>query len=223
MQLEISDESVRIAVRSALAEARLDRYVPASSGDRELAFRLYLWNCRLCEAFYLPLHVAEIVLRNGIRRLLFGRGGARWFEDPMFTRLLDEKNRAKLQEALKRERKAHGDRMTDAHVVSALTFGFWQHLTEKRFERFLWAKGAGSGFPHAPSEARSELHKKIDALRLIRNRIAHHEAIFDKGPMRSHQDALDVIGWACGTTADWVAAASRVPAVISERPKQARQ
>ncbi len=223
MQLEISDESVRTAVRSALAEARLDRYRAASYGDRELAFDLYLWNCRLCEAFYAPLHFAEITLRNGIRKHLAGRAGERWFEDRTFRGLLDERNKKKLEDALEREMKAHGDGMTEAHVVSALTLGYWDHLTTKRFERFLWAKGLKAGFPHAPADGLAVLRGKIDALRVFRNRIAHHEAIFDKGPTSRHQDALDVIGYACGTTAAWVAAASRVPAVISERPKPSRK
>lgn len=202
-----------------LQSERIDRYMPAAGGDRQRAFGLYLWNCALCEAFLLPLHFAEISCRNAIHRALVSRCGPQWFESRTLANLLDDRRRAELVDAAGKELRQHGAAMTGHHVVSGLTFGFWEHLTTKRFERFLWAKGLSPAFPDAPAAKRREdLHGLLESVRRWRNRIAHHQAIFDKGPMRKHQDAIEIIGWSCAESGSWVASVSRVPLTISLRP-----
>ena len=110
--------------------------------------------------------------------------------------------------------------MTAHHVVSALTFGFWEHLVTKRFERYLWSRGLRATFQGAPKEKTFEdLHALIESVRRWRNRIAHHRAIFDKGPMRKYQDTLELISWACPTTTAYVAASSKLPAALGLRPR----
>jgi hypothetical protein len=63
------------------------------------------------------------------------------------------------------------------------------------------------------------LHGLIESVRRWRNRIAHHQAIFDKGPVRKHNDALELIRWVCGDTGGWVAGSSEVPKAIAMRPR----
>jgi hypothetical protein len=133
---------------------------------------------------------------------------------------LEDRFRAELAEAVGKERDQHGASLTPHHVVSALTFGFWEHLATKRFERYLWAKGIQYAFPNAPKgKTFEDLHALIESVRRWRNRIAHHRAIFDKGPSRKHQDALELIKWVCGDTATWVASVSKVPTALALRPK----
>ena len=164
--------------------------------------------------------MAEIVCRNAIHRALLNRGDPYWFDNQTFCGLLEDRFRSELSDAISKERKQHGQQMNSNHVVSALTFGFWEHLTTKRFERFIWAKGIHACFPNAPDKSTYEdLHGLIESVRRWRNRIAHHRAIFDKGPMRKHQDAVDLINWVCGNTGDWVAAESKVPIAIGLRPQ----
>ncbi|MBX9759502.1 MAG: hypothetical protein K2Y29_12080 [Beijerinckiaceae bacterium] len=116
-------------------------------------------------------------------------------------------------------KKSDGGSFSSHHVVSPLTFGFWQHLLTRRFERLLWPQGIHVGFPNAPSRARREdVYLLVESVRRWRNRIAHQQAIFDKSPMKKHQDALDLIGWCCGPTGAWVSSVSRVPRTIELRP-----
>lgn len=56
------------AIEATISPARLKRYIPTAKGDRQLALRLYLWNVRICEAFYFPLQTAEIAARNAIKK-----------------------------------------------------------------------------------------------------------------------------------------------------------
>lgn len=207
-------------IEAALQGERVARYMPAAGRDKNVAFQYYLWNCALCEAFFIPLHFAEIVCRNALNNALTARAGDKWYEDRTFRKILDERFRDELIDAVGKERAQHGAALTSHHVVSALTFGFWEHLATKRFERYLWARGIHPIFPGAPKgKVYGDVHDLIESVRRWRNRIFHHRAIFDKGPMRKHQDALELVKWACADTSAWVAAASRVPVAIALRPK----
>jgi hypothetical protein len=204
----------------ALHSQRLGRYFPAANKNDQKAFSFYLWNCALCEAFHLPLHIAEIACRNAIHQALLARGNPAWFEEKTFCGILDDRFKRELADTVDLERKQHGRNLSSHHVVSGLTFGFWEHLATKRFDRYLWAKGIHGSFPNAPNGMTfEELHGLIESVRRWRNRIAHHRAIFDKGPTRKHQDAIDLITWACGSTGAWVNSVSKVPVAIQLRPK----
>jgi hypothetical protein len=221
MQLINAPDDVTFpTIEAAIQPERIQRYLPAAGGDTKLAFQYYLWNCAICESFHVSLHFAEVVCRNALLKGLLQRCQGNWIGDPVFRGLLDPYFADELAAACRAERKQHGGAMTPHHVVSALTFGFWEHLATKRFDRFLWAKGVKNIFPCAPNEmTRANVHGLIESVRKWRNRIAHHRAIFDKGPMRKHQDALDLINIACADTGAWVAASSKVPVAISLRPK----
>ena len=205
---------------AAIQHERLMRYAQPASGSMDRAFAFYTWNGTLCESFHVTLHYAEIVTRNALNRALTSRFDAEWFDNATLHAVSEGRFAADLQEAVSKERAQHGDKMTAHHVTSALTFGFWEHLVTKRFERLLWARGVQHVLPSAPKEVSRQLvHDRIESVRRWRNRIAHHRAIFDKGPTRKHQETLELIGWACTDTRDWVAAASRVPVAIALRPK----
>ncbi|HWA92927.1 MAG TPA: hypothetical protein VG889_23040 [Rhizomicrobium sp.] len=192
----------------------------SGTADTVTLFRFYMWNCGLCEAFYLPLQIAEIAVRNAIHKALLFRLGERWFENPTFLTLLAPTFRKELESCIVDEADQHGNAMTAHHICSSLNFGFWEHLTTKRFERMLWNRGIRHNFPNAPatSKAREELRTLIESVRRWRNRIAHHKAIFDKLPSKKHQDTLYLIRWVCNDTADWISRESVVQAVINARP-----
>jgi hypothetical protein len=206
-------------VANAIQPERLDRYLPAAGKDKEKAFAYYLWNCALCESFHFSLHFAEIVCRNTLNRALVQRCGKKWYKDALFIKILDQRYAAELDQVEEQETQQHGTKVTCHHICSALTFGFWEHVATKRFERFLWAKGVKAVFPNAPKDmTRHDVQVLIESVRKWRNRIAHHRAIFDKKPMRKHSDTLSLISLTCGQTSAWVASVSRVPVAINLRP-----
>ena len=220
MQLPVEPEGTQFtAIIRALHDDRIDRFLPAAAGSRDEAFRLYLWNCALCEAFYLPLHFAEISVRNAIHAHLIARLGARWFENRAIINTLDTRYRDDLDDLLLAEIRRHGDNLTCHHLVSELSFGFWQHLLTKRFGRIIWAPGIRTAFPNLPNSMdRQEVHDRLEIVRKWRNRIAHHKPIFDRGPSAKYQEVLQLTRWVCHDVADWVKGASRVNAAIDLRP-----
>jgi hypothetical protein len=207
------------AIVAALHDDRIERYVPAAGGSMEDAFRLYLWNCSICEAFYSPLHFAEVALRNAVHTRLIDRLGMAWFNERTFKTILDAKNRSDLEDALAKERACHGVLTTGHHLVSALSLGFWLHLMTKRFDRLLWANGLRLAFPNLPNAmSREDVYQRINVIRHWRNRIAHHRAIFDQGPTRKHQETIQLIRWVSHDLADWITSGSQVGQAIALRP-----
>lgn len=204
---------------AAVHDDRIERYLPAAKGSREDAFKLYVWNGCLCEAFYLPLHYAEISVRNAIHNRLLARCTNRWFENPAIVNTLGERQAADLADLVSAEIRRHGGKMTAHHLVSELSFGFWQHLLTKRFARILWPRGMGDAFPNLEAGLdRQEVHDRVETIRKWRNRIAHHKPVFDQGPMRKLQESIQLIKWVCEDTAEWVTANSKVSAAIDLRP-----
>src|SRR5690606_9880342 len=112
------------AVEAAINERRLGRYMAAAGKDKKLAFRYYLWNCQLCEAFLLPLHFAEIVCRNAIHSALVYRYGDDWYTNTKFRNwMASPRFRKELDSAVSDETAQHGSALSAHHIVSALHFG----------------------------------------------------------------------------------------------------
>lgn len=220
MQLPIEPNAQQLAaILSAVHDDRIDRFLPAAAGSREDAFRLYCWNGLLCEAFYLPLHFAEIAVRNAINGHLINRFGDRWYENRAIIGNLDPKRQADLSELIEAETRRHRQKMTCHHLVSEMSFGFWQHLLTKRFNRVIWARGVAVAFPNLPkSMDRQSIHDRIETIRKWRNRIAHHKPIFDRGPSAKYQEILQLTRWICHDLADWLTTASTVQTAIQLRP-----
>src|SRR5271170_6897929 len=126
--------------------------MPAAGQDTTAAFKYYLWNTSICESFHVSLHFAEIVCRNALHKGLTARLNENWYNDGTFRSILDKRFLVKLNDAYTQEAYQHRQYPTSHHIVSALSFGFWEHLAIKRFERFIWAKGLRHIFTNAPAD-----------------------------------------------------------------------
>jgi len=113
------------ALETALSAERLTAYLRVTSGDRERALRLYLWNTEISAAFYGPLQGVEVALRNALHRELSRVFGTSWYDAPampLAARAQDLIREAKA--AIAHSRKP----VIPPRVVAALSFGFWVSL-----------------------------------------------------------------------------------------------
>lgn len=207
------------SVEACLSAARLARYLPEAKGDRHLALRLYVWNTRLCEAFYLPIQFAEVAARNAIHKPVNARFGAGWYRDTGFRAVLPDRLRQELDKVVADEQRLRRARFTGDHVIAGLSFGFWLNLVTSSYEKHLWTNGMKSSFPNLErGDDREVVYRCLDQLRHFRNKIAHHYAIFDKGPREQLQNAFRVIGWV-STDTHWLAdELTNVVRVLSRKP-----
>jgi hypothetical protein len=65
----------------------------------------------------------------------------------------------------------------------------------------------------------NDIHNAADRLRRFRNRVAHHNAIFDKGPTAEYRNIQNIIGWICPETLWLMRQLSNPASVINRRPK----
>ena len=206
------------ALETALSAERLTAYLRVTSGDRERALRLYLWNTEISAAFYGPLQGLEVALRNALHRELSRVFGTSWYDVPL-------KPLAPRAQDLIREAKAaiaHSRKpVIPPRVVAALSFGFWVSLLgpgpSGLYEMRLWRPILHHAFPHAKLP-RKDVHHPLDQLRLLRNRIAHHEPIFTRPLAEDYQSVLQILSWICPATAAWVTHYCTIPTVLAARP-----
>ena len=185
--------------------------------------RLYTWNTAISAAFYGPLQGLEVALRNAMHRELTTKYGKDWYDNPACG--LDGGSLHRLNKAKKNLQRG-GYTIDPPHVVAELPFGFWVSLLgrggqaappdtgRKNYEMTLWRPALYKAFPHSRLN-RPKTHQPLDYLRTFRNRIAHHEPIFNRHLTQDYRSILEVADWICPKTTDWIEHHSRVSDLLA--------
>jgi len=217
-------EDQLVSIEGALASERLARYVRAANGDRKQALRLYLYNARLAKACLFPLGMAEVVLRNAISRCLAASFGPEWFRfDPSATGIAPSSlsNLKSVVERLEADKRlgSRDDRRSEA--VTSLPFEFWCGVLRSSTER-LWQTCLRHGFANLKSDqGRQAVSSLASKLSRFRNRVVHHEPIFEGWDLQAIQgDAIELIRMVCEDTAFWVKHHSTVMHAIRSKPER---
>ena len=216
-------------IEAALSPERLQPYLDVAGGDRERALRLYLWNTAVSAAFYGPLQGLEVVLRNAIHRQLSKRYGSVWYGNLDVG--LDRGAQGRIRQAIS-ELDREGSTNDTPRLVATLSFGFWVSLLgsggrlesgrKANYEMTLWRPALRQVFAHRTTLIRRQAHSPLNELRLLRNRIAHHEPIFAWNLTADHARILEVMGWISPGIQTWTAHHSQLP-VLLELPRDASE
>jgi hypothetical protein len=194
---------------------RMSTYEQACHGDRDQAARLYTWNIEMTTAFWGGFHVLEVALRNTLHHQLTALAGREdWWNSPQVA--LHPYDTQKLTATVTNARRDHGPAMLPGHVVAELTLGFWTALLANRYHQRLWVPALSAGVPHLAG-TRRDLHRKLEFLRKLRNRGAHHEAIFARHLAADHASLLGIVGAISPDAAAWVEQNTRVPHTLARR------
>lgn len=201
-----------------LGRERLSPYL-AQCGSFDAGVALYRWNAAVGAAFWPSLGHVEVAMRNAMsdglaaRHERLGRAGS-WFDDPASE--LDSRMRGHIAAARGRVAK-HGKRLTDDQTISELGFGFWRFLITRR-RTILWPDLVGA-FPGAPDRRRETVEEPVARLHELRNRIAHHQRIWNRDLAARYADVLLVAGYLDADLPAWIARDCRVPALLRARPR----
>ena len=212
------------AVRAALSPARMGTYEVAAGlqGDDDLsALILYAWNAQVSGALLSPLHICEVVVRNAVADALEAIYGASWPWSPTFERSLPDplqgySPRRDLQSA----RRAAP---TAGKVIPELKFVFWQKMFTSRYDTRVWDHHLRRVMPNLDPvktipELRKDIYSDLEKVRLLRNRIAHHEPIFTRALGEDYQIIHALIGRRCAVTAGWLHSNQTATAIIAAKP-----
>lgn len=235
-------------IRRTLSNPRLDAFQVSPSEDELDLLARYAWNVELCASLYAPLHILEVALRNSLHAALTKHhgGNPRWYElRHAFPREEDWK---KAQGAVWSVEKITSRTAPDApgRVIASLNFGFWTTLLTKAYgspssarRRWqpLWPDLVPIAFPHFPNPTgtkrdRQMLADRFDHIRKLRNRVSHHEPIWNGLPAQSalrriplnDQDnqVLEALGWIDPSLVRLVRLLSRFPTVHARGPAHYR-
>lgn len=193
-----------------ISAGRFQKYMDAAHGDPVLALEIYSWNVDLSAALFRDFAHLEVALRNACDRAMFKRGqkiagGADWLKSDTNTLLiLPTRSHAqatvrKLSDRLEDAREYSGFKnnpsLPRGKILAELSFGFWKYLFTREMAHDLWEKCLDMEFKYvdqAKTVDPAKIHLDLERLAKLRNRIAHHESIFDKSPQVDHDALLRV-------------------------------
>lgn len=202
-----------------MSPARLSRYMGKANRDRNRAFRLYLWNAHLSQEFYLPIQITEVALRNSIHAQLTILFGQNWFEAPRLTTAVPIRTFDEMKKIAAFERGRRGSAFTVDHVVAGLSFGFWLSLLNTAMCQRIWSGNIRPIFPLLPATLHQpDVHRRLEKLRLFRNAVMHHYAIFDKGVSAEWENIKLMLGWICPASVEVMLQLSDPKKVLSAKP-----
>lgn len=103
-------------------------------------------------------------------------------------------------------------------MVAELSFGFWVSLLGGAYHNSLWTPVLHRAFPHLGNTKHKAVYYTFNQLRKLRNRIAHHEPIFNRHLFADYESIITAINWICPEMAAWVDSNSTFCSVWGKRP-----
>lgn len=217
------------ALERVFSAPRLQAY--GDPADRDEADRVarYIWNLALANAIQPALHSLEVAFRNEIVRAANKITATRKFQiadipswlDAIPSMLMDHE-RQKVLDA--KERLGTDPRKrTEGHLVATLDFGFWVALCRDSYADTraegprLWPRALDHAFQKRPPSVttRAEVYHRFDRIRRFRNRVAHHEPIWDRDYLGAHEYVLESLAWISPKLADALRVMSPGPEVFN--------
>jgi hypothetical protein len=194
-----------------LSQVRLEAYRPRGGSDLEMLTN-YFWNIDLAEGFVPSLHGIELALRNSIHSAFTARFGTdMWFQQ---RGLLGTWHMSEFTKA--HNRVSMNPPGTAGKLVAELNFGFWTGLLAGPYEQPHWRPNGyallHAAFPHAAT-SRKRIYDRLTAIRELRNRIFHHEAIWHRPTLlQEHSNIHQAINWISPTLHRAIHAVDNSPA-----------
>lgn len=209
-----------VAAESVLSAPRLGTYLHAADGDETRALDLYVWNARVCAALMVPAHFAEVATRNAVDQVLTTVYGQRWPWDAGFELSVPTGGNYDARRDLVRVRRNYP---TTGKVIAELRFAFWQKAFTSRHDGRLWSPHILAAFPGTtatdPTAVRGRIYSDLEAIRKLRNRMAHHEPVFTRDLQRDLSRMYDLVDLRSAQTGAWVRAlTSDLLPLIAEMP-----
>jgi hypothetical protein len=220
------------ALERVLSPERLSAYAdPDDSSECDTLAR-YIWDVALAAAIQPALHALEIAFRNDLARAARKLTATRGFRvadipswlDAAPTMLMEHEH----QKVLNAKERLGTDprRWTESRLIAKLDFGFWVALCRDSYSDSrgagprLWPRALDLAFQRRPRSVttRAQVFHQFDRIRKFRNRVAHHEPIWDRDYLAQHQYIVESLGWVSPKVAYALRQTSPAPAVFEAGP-----
>ncbi|NGO66689.1 hypothetical protein G6N76_23785 [Rhizobium daejeonense] len=205
---------------TVLSAPRFATYLAEKAGDKEAALELYQWNLELSSAFFVPLQICEVSVRNSIVSAIESTYGPNWPWERGFEISLRNP-----PTGYSPRRNLMGLRSlpTSGKIVAELSFVFWEKMLTHGHDGAIWNAHFRTVFPNTDSSRtvqalRGEGNDTLFKIRDLRNRIAHHEPIFRRNIQEEYERIRKIISWSNLTAAAWLDKIENVTSMIARKP-----
>jgi len=207
MQVEISK------IIRQLSTERFEAYRLAGESDEQALARV-CWNTALSEALYPCLQALEVSFRNSLHQAVAKVGGG---PDWILLSGALQPNEREMLEKVKDDLAIRRKPLTPGYLIAELSFGFWTSLVDVRYDK-LWPKIIKEVVPAMPNaiRTRSEISKRMNSVRLLRNAVSHHHSIWHwKDLEQRHATIHTLLDWIEPAFGSFVRRHDRFPAVLT--------
>lgn len=212
--MQLPDESLLEAWTSA---DRLARYRAAPEPTSEL----YLWNAELGAAYFELIGHVEVFLRNVFHNCLSPLSDeGRWYLDAQFP--FTRQAGRDISTAVRRATANGKTPEKPGKVIAELSFGFWRFLLSSHYSATIWPK-VSPGFNGVPrhERSRSELESAAQRINDLRNRVAHHEPVYNRSSALHLDDIFLIARYVDAQAEDMLRRQPKVPSILVRRPQKA--
>jgi hypothetical protein len=170
----------------------------------------------------LPLHVCEVVIRNAVNDVLTKIYGDRWPWERTFELTLPSRGRYNPRSDLINARR---NKATTGKVIPELKFVFWQKMFTSRHSTRIWDSELLSLFPNGTGHLTtdtllSDIYDSLESIRLVRNRIAHHEHLINRNISQDYFNITKLISYRCVDSINWLHSIERLSPLLACKPER---
>lgn len=206
----------------SISAPRLARYVLTCHGDAKAALGLYQWNLEVSAAFFVPLQMLEVTIRNAISEAMEAAYGSSWTHNQGFISSLKTlKKGFSPRQHLTQIAAEFG---SSDKAIAELKFIFWQKMFVAGLDVTVWNSHLRSVFPNlgegTVQQIRGRFHDNLEILRILRNRIAHHEPIYERDLHHDLHLIDTFLGYRCQDTVNWMRGIEQVSALLALLARQ---
>jgi hypothetical protein len=207
-------------LHNAISLERLGRF-QQSPGDTTLDMTAcYFWNTALGSSLYTTMQALEVALRNSLHAAATAHFGTDMWMAPAFG-VIHPQDHGQVYKAIAKVQ----PNLTAGRVIHSFSFGFWTTLMDRRYDRRLWHPLVKTTFPAMPNQIRTrrDLSRRFNQIRELRNRVFHHERIWDwtynaRTLPQQHQDILEALGWISPALRDTIVLFDQFPTIYAAGP-----
>ena len=217
----VDDPNIVNSMKASLSATRFARYLDATGSDNRQALALYQWNILVSQSLYVYIQCWEICLRNKIDNFLRWKYSEKWpYDTARAIRNLTGNDQKRLVETISRQerQRKHSPVSTDS-IVADLSAGFWVSQLSRAYETpYTWRYNLIKVFPNdGPLDTR-KAWKMCDQTLSLRNRIAHHEPIYQLDLERHYDDLQRLVLAMCSGTSAFANANCSFKHIFASRP-----
>lgn len=204
-------------LEAIISPERLGTYMKAVGHDRDRALAMYALNMKLSASFMPLFSSAEICLRNLAMARITAVYGPAWWQSPAFFAILGSRGKGIVKRA-ENQITHRGTPVGSGRMTAELSFGFWENMLLPKYQQDLWSP-LHHTFTDLPAPVdQAQLYAKCGVIRELRNRISHHEPIFQRNISQDYADCLQLISWLSAAKAVWIKPQCDVMAVLRRKP-----